>query len=165
MVRGITSIDAVCLSSARALLYYCHDVWWRSNTALRHTDSVRHVMATNCSAPSKPKLDRTRANKVATSLLSIQCVWALTICFYTIITKCNGPLNTIYCHTNSVGYEMVVACCCCLQVQIGPHQVGYQLRGITSINAVRLSIGNVLLYYWYHVEWATNRGYLPFWHC
>ncbi len=45
--------------------------------------------------------------KVATSLLSMQCVGAMVICLYTITTKCNGPLNTFYCRSHNVRHELV----------------------------------------------------------
>ena len=111
-----------------AVLIYLYTIVMVHNgpltAALRHTDGVRHVMATNCGAPCTPKLDRTWANKVATSLLSVQCVWAMVICFYTITTKCNDALNTFYCHSGSVRHEMLVACCCCFPAQIELHQPG-----------------------------------------
>ena len=105
------------------LMYFYTIVMYHGplNAAPCHVDSIRHRMATNCSAPSKPILDRTRANdnEVATSLLSMQCVWAMVICFYTITTKCNDALNTFYCHADSIRHEMVVACCSCLPAK--PH--------------------------------------------
>ena len=69
-----------------AVLIYFYTIIMTNNGLLNaspcHVDSIRYNMATNCSAPSKPILDRTRANEVATSLLSMQCVWAMVICFY-----------------------------------------------------------------------------------
>ena len=71
-----------------AVLIYFYTIIMTNNGLLNaspcHVDSSRHRMATNCGAPSKPILDRTRANdnEVATSLLSMQCVWAMVICFY-----------------------------------------------------------------------------------
>ncbi len=111
-----------------AVLIYFHTIVMTYNgplsTALRHTDGVRHVMATNRGAPGNAMLELTEANNVATSLISMQCEWAMVVCFYTITTKCNGPLNTRYCHINSVRCEMVVALLLVSSVQIAPHQPG-----------------------------------------
>ena len=65
-----------------------------------------------------------RGTKVATSLVSMQCAWAMVVCFYTITTKCNGALNTFDCHINSFRYEMVVVLLLATSVQIAPHQPG-----------------------------------------
>jgi len=71
-----------------------------------------------------PKWKVSVPTKVATSLISMQCVWAMVVCFYTITTKCNGALNTFDCHINSVRCEMVVALLLVPSVQIAPRQPG-----------------------------------------
>ena len=45
--------------------------------------------------------------EVVASLLSMPFVWSVTMCFYTITTKYNGPLNTFSCHSHNVRHELV----------------------------------------------------------
>eukprot|EP00985_Skeletonema_marinoi_P029441 scaffold27871_cov172-Skeletonema_marinoi.AAC.1 len=33
-------------------------------------------------------------------------------CFYTIMASYNGPLQAVDCDIHSVGYDMVLECCC-----------------------------------------------------
>lgn len=115
------------------------------NAAPCHVGSIRHRMATNCGAPCKPKLDRTWANKVATSLLSVQCVWAMVICFCTITTKCNDALNTFYCHSDSVRHEMVVACCSCLPAK--SHRIRPAKSFVASVPSMQLVWAVAMCFY------------------
>jgi len=125
MVWGITSIDAVRLSSVDILLYY--PSWLimghypRLFVILTELDTEwRPIVRLWVS----PKWKVSGPTKVATSLISMQCVWAMVVCFYTITTKCNGALNTFDCHINSVRCEMVVALLLVPSVQIAPRQPG-----------------------------------------
>lgn len=45
--------------------------------------------------------------EVVASLLSMPFVWSVTMCFYTITTKCIGPLNTFYCRSRNVRHELL----------------------------------------------------------
>ena len=47
------------------------------------------------------------AYEVVASLLSMFFVWSVTMSFYTIATKYNGPLYTFYCNRSCVRHEMV----------------------------------------------------------
>jgi len=40
-------------------------------------------------------------------LLSMPLIWSVTMCFYTITIKFNGPLNTFYCRSHNVRHELV----------------------------------------------------------
>ena len=140
------------------LIYFYTIAMMYIGLARCHTDGVRHIMATNGGAPGKAILYHAGANNVAISLLSKQCLWAVAVCSHTITTKYIGALNTSDCCSNSIGYKIVVALLLMLASLNSTTSVGPKLCGISSINAVRLSSGNVFLYYRYQAEWATNRG-------
>jgi len=92
-----------------------------------------------------PKWKVSGPTKVATSLVSMQCVWAMVVCFYTITTKCNGALNTFDCHINSVRYEMVVVLLLVPSVQIAPHQPGKLI--VASLPSIQLNWAVEMCFY------------------
>ena len=146
------------LSLHFVLIYFYTIAMMYIGLACCHTDGVRHIMATNGGAPDKAILYHAGANNVAISLLSKQCLWAVAVCSHTITTKYIGALNTSDCSGNSIGYKIVVALLLMLASLNSTTSAGPKLCGISSINAVRLSSGNVFLYYRYQAEWATNCG-------
>jgi len=92
-----------------------------------------------------PKWKVSVPTKVATSLISMQCVWAMVVCFYTITTKCNGALNTFDCHINSVRCEMVVALLLVPSVQIAPRQPGKLI--VASLSSVQFVWAVAMCFY------------------
>ena len=92
-----------------------------------------------------PKWKVSGPTKVATWLISMQCVWAMVVCFYTITTKCNGALNTFDCHINSVRCEMVVALLLVPSVQIAPRQPGKLI--VASLSSVQFVWAVAMCFY------------------
>ena len=84
------------------------------------------------------------------SLLSMNFVWAVLMYFYTIVMMYNGPLNAAPCHVDSIRHRMATNCSAPSKPKLDRIRADKGCN-ITSIDAVRMSNGDMLLYYQYQV--------------
>jgi len=84
------------------------------------------------------------------SLLSMQFVWAVLIYFYTIVMTNNGLLNASPCHVDSIRHRMATNCSAPSKPKLDRIRANKGCN-ITSIDAVHMSNGDMLLYYHYQV--------------